>query len=417
MLLDHQRKIKRALIPVFITYFLDNFGLAIIYPIFTPLLFGTESLIPQATPYSERTILLGLLIASFPLAQFFGAPLLGQFSDRFGRKKSFYITIFGTMIGYALTAISLHFHSLFCLFISRFTTGFFAGNLTICLAAIADLSHDDVSRTRNFSLISVAGGLSFIIAIAFGGILSDPSLSALFNPEVPFWIIAFFSLINLLIMIQLFHETHKGPSHPGINPLKGMGYLLQSIQSKELLILYAVNFLYKLAWVACMQFLPVFLIVHFKFSVNAITLALMGAGALWSLSNLIINRKLAEKFYAGKLLLWSLFLLALLLLFTQMVHTPSSFLLLFFLAVSFAALCWTNVLAVISLKAPLSIQGSVLGINQSVTSIATMVSPIIGGMLAALHKNAIYTFSGAECLLAFLLLFFCKAYEQHSTLD
>lgn len=80
----------KILLPVFLTYFIDNFGLAIIYPIFTPLflkphyeLFSTE------VPTIYKTILLGLLIATFPIAQFFGAPIIGGMSDRVGRKRYF----------------------------------------------------------------------------------------------------------------------------------------------------------------------------------------------------------------------------------------------------------------------------------------------------------------------------------------
>ncbi|MBS0604717.1 MAG: MFS transporter [Verrucomicrobia bacterium] len=417
-MLFNQRKIKRALFPVLLTYFLDNFGLAIIYPIFTPLLIKSEhSILSYATPYFERNILLGLLIASFPLAQFFGAPIIGQFSDRFGRKRAFYITILGTALGYTLTAVCIMTHSLTGLFISRFCTGLFAGNLTLCLAAIADLSPDDTSRTRNFSLISAIGGMSFIIAIMFGGIFSDPNISSHFNPSFPFWITAILSYINLVCMIVLFHETHKTPRHPGLNPLKGIHNLIQGVQSRELRVIYTVNFLFMLAWVASMQFLPAYLLEHFKFKLGDITLCLMGVGAIWSLSNLIINRRLAKNLYPGQLLLGSLLLLSLSLLFTMMTHGSTTFLIFFFPAVCFASLCWTNGLATISLKAPSAIQGSILGINQSMTSIAAMLSPILGGILTAINQHGVYVFGGISALAAFCILLSYRAYEHHSYRD
>jgi DHA1 family tetracycline resistance protein-like MFS transporter len=412
MLFD-TKKSRRSLFPVLLTYFLDNFGLAIIYPIFTPLLIRSEhSIITYTTPFFERTVLLGFLIAVFPLAQLFGAPLIGQFSDRFGRKRSFYITILGTALGYTATAVSITDHSLAGLFLSRFATGFFAGNLALCLASIADMSTDDTSRTRNFSLISAIGGLSFIIAIAFGGILSDPGISRHFNPSLPFWIIALLSYINLACMLLLFEETHKSVSHPGINPFKGIKNLIQGIKNKELQIIYSVNFLFMIGWVASMQFFPVLLLEHFKFQVSQITICLMFTGATWFLSNLTVNRSLAKRFFPGRTLLVSLLILALLLLLTTLVWTPAFFLPLFFAASCCASLCWTNGLATISLKAPLSIQGSILGINQSMTSIAAMLSPIIGGALAATNPHAIYGFGGAACLIAFTILLLNKAYKH-----
>ena len=357
--------------------------------------------------------MLGILIGAFPLAQFFGAPLIGQFSDRFGRKRAFYVTILGTAIGYTFTSVSMMEHSLTGLFISRFCTGLFAGNLTLCLAAIADMSHDDISRTKNFGHIGAIGGLSFIVAIALGGIFSDPHISRHFNPSFPFWVTALLSYINLICMVLLFHETHLTSRHPGINPFKGMNNLILGFRSKELRMIYIVNFLFMFAWVISMQFLPSFLLLDFKFQILGITFCLMAIGAIWSLTNVFINRLLAKRFFSGRTLLCCLLLISLLLLFLLFVHTPAAFLCLFFLSTCCASLCWTNGVATVSLKAPASIQGSILGINQSINSVAAMLSPMMGGLLMAVNNHAIFLFGGLAALFAFGLLMSSKAYDEH----
>jgi DHA1 family tetracycline resistance protein-like MFS transporter len=406
-------KRKRSLFPVLLTYFLDNFGLAIIFPIFTPLIINSSSIISVATPLYERTVFLGLLIAAFPLAQFFGAPLIGQFSDRFGRKRAFFITILGVAIGYTFTSVSIMTVSLTGLFISRFFTGFFAGNLTLCLAAIADMSPDDESRAKNFGQIGAIGGLSFIIAIAFGGLLSDPRISAYFNPSFPFWITALLSFVNLICMILLFHETHSSAKKTGHNPFKGIHNIVVGLQIKELRVIYVVNFLFMFAWVASMQFLPSFLILDYKLEIGGVTLCLMAVGVLWSLTNLFINRILARSFFPGRTLLIALLATSLLLLFLLFSHSLTLFLLFFLPAVCCASLCWTNGIATVSLKAPASIQGSILGINQSMGSVASMLSPILGGLLMGINKHALYLCSGAIAFLAFSLLYKYKAHDEH----
>ena len=409
---------NRTLFSVLLTYFLDNFGLAIIYPIFTPLLIKSENaFIALSTPYLERTVLLGLLIACFPLAQFFGAPLIGQFSDRAGRKKAFYITIAGTSIGYTLTAISILNENLTGLFISRLATGFFAGNLTLCLSTIAHMSHDDTGRTRNFSLLNAVGGMSFIIAIAFGGILSNPAISRHFNPSFPFWITAFFNFLNLISMHYLFQEPHKPRYSPGFHPFKGIHHLFQGIKNRELRTLYSVNFLFLLAWIASLQFLPTLLLEKFQFHLGGITLALIGTSLAWSVTNLLVNRTLAKFYYPGTILLSSLPFLCVSLLFTAFSQSPSTFLCLYILSAAFASLCWTNGISTISLKAPLSVQGSILGINQSFTSLSAMLSPMIGGLLAGIGVKTIYAFGAISCIVAFILLKRSKAYEHHSHMD
>ncbi len=408
-----EEKKKRSLFPIFLTYFLDNFGLAIIFPIFTPLIIKSHSIISMATPYLEKTVLLGLLIAAFPLAQFFGAPLIGQFSDRFGRKRAFFITILGMAIGYTATSVSIMAGSLTGLFISRFFTGFFAGNLTLCLAAIADMSPDDATRAKNFGQIGAIGGLSFIIAIAFGGLFSDPHISGYFNPSFPLWITAFLSYINLVCMIMLFHETHPSSKRGGANPFKGIHNIVVGLQIRELRVIYVVNFLFMWAWVASMQFLPTFLLLDYKLDIGKITFCLMAVGALWALANLFINRFLAQLYFPGRTLLIALFAVSLLLSSLVFSSSLAIFLLIFLPAVCCASLCWTNGIATVSLKAPASIQGSILGINQSMNSVAAMFSPILGGLLMGINKHALYIFSGLIAFLAFFLLRKYKAYDEH----
>jgi MFS family permease len=403
---------RRSLFPVFLTYFLDNFGLAIIYPIFTPLFLEHHHLFTGASPsYLERTLFLGLLIGTFPLAQFFSAPLIGQFSDRFGRKRAFFITILGTSIGYTMTAMSLMAESLPILFFSRFFTGIFAGNLTLCLAAVADMSPDEASRTRNFGQIASIGGLSFIVAIGFGGLLSHPSFGAHFDPSIPLWITACLGYLNLYCMLRLFKESHPSKPHPGFNPFKGIHNLTLGIQNNTLRSIYCVNFFFMLAWVSSMQFLPAFFIKEFSFTIGNITLALMAVGFLWSFTNLIINPQLARRLFPGKTLLSCLIALSLLLLFTTLTHHPATFFPLFYLAVTLASLCWTNGLATISLSAPAEIQGSILGINQSMTSIAAITAPLIGGLVEGINPHAVFLFSGISCFLSFRILLKSKCYK------
>ena len=81
-------KQKYALLTIFVTVFIDMIGIGIVLPILGPLFLDKSiSILPQAFSIAQRTMLLGFLIASYPLAQFFGAPMLGALSDHHGRKK------------------------------------------------------------------------------------------------------------------------------------------------------------------------------------------------------------------------------------------------------------------------------------------------------------------------------------------
>lgn len=405
----------KVLTPVFLTYFIDNFGLAIIYPIFTPLFLRPHfELFSADVSTLHKTILLGLLIATFPIAQFFGAPLIGGMSDRVGRKKVFLITILGVSIGYLLTGIGISLKSLSCLWIGRGCTGLFAANLTLCLATIADISYTDNERSKYFGWISAVGGVSFTLAILIGGIFSNPALGFFFSPGLPFFITAVLSILNWFVMYHFFQESHFTPSQNKLSLTKGFGHLSEIMQKKDIRFIYLVYFLFAICWVTSMQFLSTVILQNFKtVTINGISFAFIAISVIWAFVNFTINPFLCK--YIKPLMIWffSLLFLGLALLLTfPPEHTFIGFLSFFLGGAFFAALAWTNGLATISLHADPSMQGKVLGINQSVSAVASMIGPIIGGIVAGIKSELIPLLTGGCGLLAAAILFYAKMMKR-----
>ncbi|MDN3505608.1 MAG: MFS transporter [Simkaniaceae bacterium] len=397
---------SRRFFPVLLTYFIDTFGLAIVYPIFTPLFLKPHfNLLAEGTLF-QRTFLLGLLIASFPLAQFFGAPLIGSTSDRLGRKKVLMGTISGGIIGYLLTGLGIQMRVLPLLWIGRTITGFFAGNLSICLAAISDISHTQRERTRNFGWIGVLGGLGFVLAILCGGSFSNPDLDIFFRPDIPFFITAGLSAINLALLIQFYKESHKAKHHDKIDFFKSIKSIGKAIRSKEVRGIYIVYFLFMLCWIPSMQFLSTYLIDVYNVSINVITLTFVSIGLIWSLANFLINPLLSRILKSSRTFYFGLAFLSIFLYLTLIPREPLFlFLFHFFVATLAAALSWTNGLATISLSGEKHMQGSILGVNQSIVAVASILGPIIGGIIAGLDIHKLYLFTASCSLLGALLLF------------
>jgi len=388
---------QRRLFPVYLTYFLDNFGLALVYPVFTPILLHPHALL-STLPTVSHTLLLILLISTLPIGMFIGAPFLGQFSDRFGRKRAFFFTILGTATGYLLTALSFQYSSLTLLFISRFLTGLFASNLTLCLAAVADCSTDQMARTRNFGYIATLGGLGFILAISLGRYLSDV------EPSISFFLTAGINYLNFICMITLFHETHQPKPATKIEPFKALRHLFSLIASKGLSKIYLANCLFMFAWIASMNAFSKNLSELFFLSSEQITHTLILCGVVWGACNFVINRMLVRRFLPSQTLPACLFLLFLSLLSVALAKNLSLFFLFFYPATALAALCWTNSLANISLKSPENIQGSILGVNQAITSLASMLAPPFAALFVPQSSATLYLFTSLACLLAFILL-------------
>ena len=241
-----EKKVKSALFSILSIVFLDLLGVGIAIPVVASLFLSTDGILPGVS-FARRAILLGFLIASYPLAQFFGAPLLGGLSDRVGRKKILFLALVGTFIGYVIFAIGIIEQSIALLFISRIVDGFTGGNISIALSAIADIS-DEKSKARNFGLMGMTFGLGFILGPYIGGKLSDPSLLSWFNYSTPFWFAAILTVVNMILMLRLFPETTTVRIHKKLSLFTGFENITKAFKFTNLRTLFIVVFLLALGF-------------------------------------------------------------------------------------------------------------------------------------------------------------------------
>lgn len=165
-------------------------GTSLPYPIFPPL-FLEYSFIDGST--AQKTFFLGLALAAYPFGQFAGSPILGGISDRYSRRSVLLWSLILASLGYALSALSIIYHSFSLLLISRFFTGFMEGNIAIARAMASDLS--TISKYKSFGKINFTASLGFIIGPLLGGFLSSHHLFPWFSFALPFWVAAILSAI------------------------------------------------------------------------------------------------------------------------------------------------------------------------------------------------------------------------------
>lgn len=393
-----------SLVPVYLAFIIDSFGLAIIYPILTPLFLRPEfAFLSSSLSTFQKTALLGLAIAMFPLAQLLGAPIIGECSDRIGRKKAFIISISGAALGYTTTAFGIMVLQLPILLLGRAISGFFAGNLTICLASIADFTPDPNERTKCFGRLAAFSGVSFIVGIIVGSVLSSPTHEGL-HPSIPFWVIAFFSLLNLVLILLFFHPAPiKGASRP-FSILRGIKNIFLAFREVHLRNLYFVFFFFMICWISSMQFLSTYLIRKFNATATLIQIALIISGAIWSLTNAFLAKKISRSHKITAPLPFSLLALTCILPLTLLTHKPWLFMALFALSTFCSALSWTLIQSSVSLRAGPDTQGRSLGINQSVGALAGIVGPLLGGVIAGASAAYVYLFASLAALCAFIII-------------
>ncbi len=188
-----QRKPGRhALLFILITIFIDTLGFGIIIPVLPRLIaeLGSTS-ISDAAGYG------GALMFVFALMQFLFAPVMGNLSDRFGRRPVLLISLATLSVDYLIMGFA---PTLAWLFLGRLLSGASAATFSTANAYIADIT-DESERAARFGLVGAAWGIGFVIGPAAGGLLGE------LGPRIPFYVAAGLALLNVLYGLLVLPET------------------------------------------------------------------------------------------------------------------------------------------------------------------------------------------------------------------
>lgn len=179
---------------IFITLLIDVIGFGIIIPVMPKLI---EELAHVDVSHASK--IGGWLLFAFAITQFCFAPLVGNLSDKYGRRPVLLASLFGFSIDYLFLAFA---PTLGWLFVGRVIAGFTGASFTTAAAYIADISSPE-NRAKNFGMIGAAFGLGFIIGPAIGGLLGG------FGARVPFMVAAGLCMLNFLYGYFILPESLK----------------------------------------------------------------------------------------------------------------------------------------------------------------------------------------------------------------
>lgn len=189
---------RRALLPIFLIVVVDILGLTIILPL---LPFYAEEF--GASPRQ-----VGLLIATFAVCQLVSGPLLGQLADRAGRKPLLLISQIGTLLGFFVLGRAT---TLWMVFVSRAIDGITAGNLSLAQAYVSDVTAPE-NRAKAFGVIGIAFGLGFLVGPAVSGYLSQ------FGHRYPIYAAEGLSALSILATAVLLPSARPNPAAAGDGP-------------------------------------------------------------------------------------------------------------------------------------------------------------------------------------------------------
>jgi len=372
---------------LFLTVFVDLLGFGIVIP-----------LLPMfATRLGISFVGIGAIMAVYSLAQFIFAPILGRISDRIGRRPVIMIGLFGSSLGYLIYGLAGSFVGLF---LSRAVHGLCAATVSTAQAYIADTT-DESNRARGMGMIGAAFGLGFVIGPAIGGLLGRNDL------RIPGFFAAALTFANLIFAAVRLPESHQPEPDARIDasvivaPIRDLpGQLF----GHHLGRLFSISFLTTFALAAFETTFAIMIPAVYGYGAAGIGTLLAYTGLMQALAQGYLLGKAVKRLGEVKVLSMGIILLAVGLAPLANLPTPSTLLLalaMLSLGYGFAS---PTIASIISKMTERTLEGEVLGINQSASSMARILGPLAGGLAyGALGSSAPYLGGAVVALMAFLL--------------
>ncbi len=370
------------------TIFINAMGFGIIVPVTPDLVMALGD-----TDVSGATAIGGWLAASYAVMQFICGPIVGNLSDRFGRRPVILISLFGFAVEFLLMAIA---PSLFWLFLARILSGMFGATQGPAQSAIADIITAD-DRARVYSLLSAAFAIGFVAGPALGGLLGGLGV------RVPFFVAAALAMANLIYGLWACKETltpeRRRPfDWRRANPV---GALRQARLIPGIMPLAFIYFLWQLASICYPLIWNYYTKGKFDWTPELIGLSLGAIGVFMGVVNILIAPKVMKRFREKKTALIGIGIGAVAMVANALV--PEAWMLFPLCAlVAFQALTHPALTAMMTRYGTASTQGEVQGFASSVMALGAIAAPLMFNPLHSYFTSsaAPFRFDGAPLVLA-----------------
>jgi DHA1 family tetracycline resistance protein-like MFS transporter len=406
---------RSPLAVIFVTVFIDLVGFGIVIPVL-PLYVPEFGATPRA---------LGLLLASYSVMQLVFTPVLGNLSDKYGRRPVLLLSLIGTGIGFLIMGAA---ETLTLLFVGRILDGITGGNISTAQAYIADVTTPE-NRARGMGLFGAAFGLGFIFGPAIGGILSR------FGMHVPFLFAGALAFANAALLYFVLPETvRRGDAARArtARTRRGLAHFRHQLGNRRLSVVLAIYFLFVVAFSVMTTTFALYTLFSFGYDAqhNGYLFAYIGIIAVVVQGTLIGT--LVKRWGEVRLVLAGAAILAASLLILPFVgphaHGGLTELLLLLAANSIGNSLATPALNSLASKSVgADEQGSAMGVTQSSASLARIIGPIVGGWLiysatapAPHHvdtetlRRTFWTASAIMFAALLLAVYFARAYASRA---
>ncbi|MGB9178457.1 MAG: MFS transporter [Pyrinomonadaceae bacterium] len=358
---------RSPLLIIFITVFIDLVGFGIVIPVLPFYVEGTR--------FHASARMVGLLFASYSIMQLIFTPLLGRWSDRYGRRPILLVSIIGTGVGFLILGFAT---TLWMLFVGRIIDGISGGNISTAQAYIADVTTTE-DRAKGMGLIGAAFGLGFIFGPAIGGILSRWGIN------VPFLFAAGLAFTNAVLLYFMLPETVTKDHPARASAATGRwSQLLSALHQSRLAFVLAIYFLFVVAFSIMTTSFGLFTMYRFGYDAHDTGWLFVFVGVIGAIIQGGLIGRLVKRFGELPLVIAGALLFSASLFAIPLTGPHTGLLMLLAVGATFAvgnSLATPSLTGLASKSVGAGEQGGVLGVTQSVASLSRAVGPLLASFL------------------------------------
>lgn len=385
-----------AFVFIFIAVLVDSIGFGIILPVLPRLIMElTGVTVDRAAAFG------GWLAFVYALLQFFCAPVLGNLSDRFGRRPVLLFALFALGVDYLIMGFA---PAVGWLFAGRAIAGIAGASFTPAYAYVADITPPE-KRAQNFGLMGAAFGLGFILGPAIGGLLGG------LGPRAPFFTAGVIALANGTLGVVALPESlppaSRRPFEWGrANPL---GTLRQMRKFPAVTWLLGALFLWQLGHQVLPSTWAFYTISKFHWTSAEVGYSLAFVGAVMALAQGLLTRVLIP-WLGGERPAAAAGMVAAVVAYLGYALVPAGWMMyVVSLSTAVFALTYPSMNALASRQIPANAQGELQGAVASLYSLSSIFGPPLMTQVFGFfsREGAAVHFPGAAFLTAALLTMAC----------
>ncbi len=361
---DQDKNFDKRLLIIFLILFTEVLGFSSVMAIIPYL----------ADDLGLNEFQIGLVLSIFSICQLFASPITGKLSDKYGRKPLLLFSQTSTFIGFFLLGIA---SNVWILVAARLVDGLLGSNMTVAQAYISDVTTPKY-RTKMFGYSSAVFGAGLIFGPVIGGILST------INYSVPMFFAAGVSLLSIMLVLIFLpeslnkKETKLEFKFRDIIPIKETKQFFKSVKIRGILMVF---FIYSFGFFLFISTFALFAKKQFHIGVLEVSFYMAWIGVLRVIFQSVLINPLLKKLGENTTLRLGIFAM----IFTMAFLIFSTSYWIVYLPLSFLAFGTGVTRPILTSKLTKAVKreetGSILGVNNALTSISQIITPILGGFI------------------------------------